>query len=65
MLYGALRLWPFEDNAVFHWMRWAGKTSIKWSFIGIVFALIVFVIVQLLNAAWLTKTLKGKDRSRG
>jgi hypothetical protein len=50
MAYSALKLWPFEEDFIFHWMRWAGKETIKWGFVAVVFAVLLFVIVQLLNA---------------
>ena len=56
MAYSSLRLWPFEEDAVFKWMRWAGKESIKWGFIAIIFAILIFVVVQLLNAFWVYRS---------
>ena len=50
MAYSSLKLWPFEEDFIFKWMRWAGKETIKWGFVAVVFAVLLFAIVQLLNA---------------
>ncbi|MCA9249200.1 MAG: hypothetical protein KDA42_18890 [Planctomycetales bacterium] len=51
VLHATWNLWPFQDNAIFHWLRWSGKEAIKWGFTGVVMAITLFVSMQLLNAA--------------
>ncbi|MCG8587553.1 MAG: hypothetical protein MI757_22835 [Pirellulales bacterium] len=60
-LYTALQLWPFEDKAFFVWLRWAGKEGIKWSFIALVFAVVLFVIVQLLNYFYFAREVQKEE----
>ena len=48
-LQAALRLWPFHENFFLMWIRWAGKNTIKYSFIALVVSVVLFVVIQLLN----------------
>ena len=60
--YSSLQIWPFEDNAPLKWIRWAGKSTIKWGFVAIVFSFVLFMVVQLLNYAWAEKTPPDEKR---
>jgi hypothetical protein len=51
VLHASWSLWPFQNNVMFHWVRWTGKETIKWGFTGVVVAVTLFVAMQLLNAA--------------
>ena len=64
-VYMAFQLWPFEDNFLLKWGRWAGKQSIKWGFIALVTAVAIFVIVQVLNVVWFAREIKHKDDHHG
>ena len=61
-LYTALQLWPFEDRAVFKWLRWAGKETIKFAFIALIFAVILFVIIQLLNYFYFAREIHKDEK---
>jgi hypothetical protein len=63
-LYGALGLWGFEEQAVFKWLRWAGKETIKFAFIALIFAVILFVIIQLLNYFYFAREIHNDDQKR-
>ena len=62
-LYTALQLWPFEDKAFLVWLRWASKETIKFSFLALVFAVVLFVIVQLLNYFYFAREI-SKDEHK-
>jgi len=62
MTYSALMLWPFEDNFLFKWTREAGKDFLRWSAGAVIFAVVIFVVVQLLNAGWLAR--KGAKKKQ-
>ena len=63
-LFGALSLWGFEEQAVSKWLRWAGKETIKWAFIALIFAVILFVIIQLLNYFYFARETHKNDDNR-
>ena len=61
VLYWSLQMWGFEDRALFKWVRWMGKETIKWSYIALIVAVIVFVLVQLFNIFVANRELTKKD----
>jgi hypothetical protein len=61
-LQAALSLWPFEENAFLVWVRWAGKSSIKYSFIALIVAVVIFVVVQLFNYFYVTREFQQNDK---
>jgi hypothetical protein len=61
-LYTALQLWPFEDKAFFVWLRWASKETIKFTFIALIFAVVLFAIVQLLNYFYFSREIHKNDQ---
>ena len=63
-LYAALTLWPVEDKAVFMWLRWASKTTIKVTFGALIFAVLLFVIIQLLNYFYFAREIQKDDEKR-
>ncbi len=60
VLYAALSLWPFEEGVFLHWVRWMGKETIKWSFISVIFVIVAFVIMQIINLILLTREERNK-----
>ena len=56
-------LFAFEDKAFFVWLRWASKETIKFSFIALIFAVVLFVIVQLLNYFYFAREV-SKDEQK-
>ncbi len=60
MLHAAWNLWPMQDDAMLHWVRWVGKEAIKWGYVGVVTAIALFVSVQLLNIGWTAYQMYGK-----
>ena len=65
ILHESWHLWPFENNAVFNWVRWTGKESIKWGFIGIVSSVALFLTIQVLNGLMTTWQLYGHHPQQG
>jgi hypothetical protein len=60
----SIDLWPFQNNAFLEWVRWAGKSTIKYSFIALTFAVVLFVIVQLLNYFYFQRELHKDEPKR-
>ena len=58
----ALQLWPFEDKAFLKWTRWMGKESIKWTFIAMLIAIVIFAAVQILNVLWFARDISDKRK---
>lgn len=63
-LHAAWNLWPFQEDALLAWVRWAGKETIKWSYVAVIFGVVVFIAVQVLNGVVAARALKQDEQQR-
>jgi hypothetical protein len=64
VLHAAWQIWPLQEDVILHWVRWAGKETVKWGYVGVIFAIVAFLVMQLLNAFFATRRAHQEEPHR-